>query len=451
MAWRDRRSSVEPRASRVRERLRGAYRTAPPRTDVREFGYPPARPDGPVGRSRGRAVRVARPGKGMDRQLRIALGEAPDEPGHRRRRWSPPPSASASRRGRRVSLLEPAARRRRRPRSAVVVRRHRRVLDVSPGRPERRPGQSRSRRAPSRPPIAAQPDPGADARPRPRAADGHARQAGRRHAPRDRGHDRRPVRRPAAVGPERRPTSCGRRPPRAASRATWRSSRPATRRPSGPSAARACTSSPGRPSGSRCTSTPAARRRRSRCSRSSKGRGSYVYNADGFRWSGERYLWRIKTRFAPHNVYTDGKHLRRLAKRVGAKPVADQKPAWRFGGRRADRAAARGRHDRRPYLGQQDHLPVQPQDQPYLRSVTGEKKQIDAGHQGPDRADERHLMVVHFGPLNDGSHKHRLEAQVTGRARPGSRPTARRSRAPGRRRVQRPRRGSSTRTASRSR
>ena len=61
---------------------------------------------------------------------------------------------------------------------------------------------------------------------------------------------------------------------------------------------------------------------------SSKGRGSAVFDADGFRYEG-RYLWRIHTRFAPHNVYTDAKHLRTMARVVKAKPVA-YKPAWKF-------------------------------------------------------------------------------------------------------------------------
>jgi DUF3048 family protein len=59
-----------------------------------------------------------------------------------------------------------------------------------------------------------------------------------------------------------------------------------------------------------------------------KGSGQWVYNADEFRWGG-RYLWRTKDRVPPHNVYTDGEHLRALAKRLGAKdgPI---KPVWTF-------------------------------------------------------------------------------------------------------------------------
>jgi hypothetical protein len=60
-----------------------------------------------------------------------------------------------------------------------------------------------------------------------------------------------------------------------------------------------------------------------------KGQGQLVYNADQFRWGGT-YLWRTTDRFAPHNVYTDGEHLRALAARVGAVPLEAARPAWRF-------------------------------------------------------------------------------------------------------------------------
>ena len=60
---------------------------------------------------------------------------------------------------------------------------------------------------------------------------------------------------------------------------------------------------------------------------SSQGKGKVVFNADEFQWGG-KYLWRITTRLAPHNVYADGKSLRALATAVGAKPVAAQAPVW---------------------------------------------------------------------------------------------------------------------------
>ena len=60
----------------------------------------------------------------------------------------------------------------------------------------------------------------------------------------------------------------------------------------------------------------------------SKGHGQWVWNADGFRWS-PRYLWRVDTRRPPHNVYTDGEHLRALATKLGVKD-GPLKAAWTF-------------------------------------------------------------------------------------------------------------------------
>src|SRR5262249_35860569 len=59
-----------------------------------------------------------------------------------------------------------------------------------------------------------------------------------------------------------------------------------------------------------------------------KGHGQWVWNADGSRWS-PTYLWRVPERRAPHNVYTDGEHLRALAAKIGADdgPLT---PAWQF-------------------------------------------------------------------------------------------------------------------------
>src|SRR4029078_11787353 len=47
-----------------------------------------------------------------------------------------------------------------------------------------------------------------------------------------------------------------------------------------------------------------------------------------FRWGGI-YFHRTKDRFAPHNVYTSGKELYTLSRRLGAKNQG-MKQAWRF-------------------------------------------------------------------------------------------------------------------------
>jgi hypothetical protein len=50
----------------------------------------------------------------------------------------------------------------------------------------------------------------------------------------------------------------------------------------------------------------------------------------------------------------------------------------------------------------------------YRRSVTGEKVQIDRATKRRVAPANVVVMLVHFGPLNDGSGKSRLEAQVVG-------------------------------------
>ena len=49
-----------------------------------------------------------------------------------------------------------------------------------------------------------------------------------------------------------------------------------------------------------------------------------------------------------------------------------------------------------------------------MRSVTGEKQQIDAATGGRVGPKNVVIMLMRFGPLNDGSRKHRLEADVVG-------------------------------------
>ena len=71
----------------------------------------------------------------------------------------------------------------------------------------------------------------------------------------------------------------------------------------------------------------------------------------------------------------------------------------------------------------------------YLRSVTGESKQTDAANGTRIAPKNVIVMRMRFGPLNDGHPgKHRASRRPSSAAgRPGSRPTAGRSRAPGRR------------------
>lgn len=143
-----------------------------------------------------------------------------------------------------------------------------------------------------------------------------------------------------------------------------------------------------------------------------KGAGQLVYNVDEFRYNGSFY--RLTTRFSPHNLYTEGPNLRSLGQRIGAKDKA-YKTVWRF--------APDAPLDARPYGGSitvryNANTITYKYDRKgnrYLRSVTGEGKQVDA-------ADDRRIapknvivMRMAFGPLNDGHpEKNRLEADVIG-------------------------------------
>lgn len=146
---------------------------------------------------------------------------------------------------------------------------------------------------------------------------------------------------------------------------------------------------------------------------SSQGRGSVVYDADEFRWGGS-YLWRIRQRPSPHNVYTDGKHLRALVTKVGAKALVTYAAHWQF--------AADAPIDQRPVGGSivvpyPQNTITYAYDQAsntYLRSVSVEGRQVDAGT--GERIAPKNVVVmdVSFAPLNDGSAKQRLEAKLTG-------------------------------------
>jgi len=146
-----------------------------------------------------------------------------------------------------------------------------------------------------------------------------------------------------------------------------------------------------------------------------KGGGQWVWNADGFRWS-PKYMWRITERFAPHNVYTDGEHLRALAARLGA---ADEplSPAWTFGAAAAP--------DKRPLGG--SITVVYPYEtityrydsvaNRYVRYINKSKKpQVDAADGSIVAPANVVILRMRFGPLNDGHpNKFRLEASNVGK------------------------------------
>jgi hypothetical protein len=145
----------------------------------------------------------------------------------------------------------------------------------------------------------------------------------------------------------------------------------------------------------------------------SQGLGQLVYNADEFRWGGI-YFRRISERVSPHNAYTDGLSLRKMATRIGAKDEL-QPAAWQF--------APDAPLDARPYGGlirveypantityNYDRV-----SNTYPRGVTGAPAQTDAGTGARVAPSNVVVMLMSFSPLNDGHpDKHRLEAKVVG-------------------------------------
>jgi len=143
-----------------------------------------------------------------------------------------------------------------------------------------------------------------------------------------------------------------------------------------------------------------------------KGNGQLVYNADQFRWGGTYYR-RIKSRAAPHNVYSDAKSLRIMATKVGA-TNEPMKAIWRFAPDAPLAERPSGGIIRVTYPHNMIEYRYDRATNSYLRGVTGQPKQIDAATGRRVAPKNVVIMLVSFGPLNDGSNKHRLEAKNVG-------------------------------------
>ena len=143
-----------------------------------------------------------------------------------------------------------------------------------------------------------------------------------------------------------------------------------------------------------------------------QGQGQLVYNADEFRWGGV-YFHRTKDRAAPHNVYTSGKELYTLSRRLGAKNKV-MKPAWRFAPDAPFAFRPQGGTITTVYPWNTITYRYDRATNTYRRSVSGEKRQTDRGRKAFVAPKNVIVMVMSFAPLNDGSKKHRLEAQFIG-------------------------------------
>jgi len=143
-----------------------------------------------------------------------------------------------------------------------------------------------------------------------------------------------------------------------------------------------------------------------------EGNGQLVYNADEFRWGGIYYR-RIKERHSPHNVYSDAKSLTIMATRVGAENEAI-KAVWRFAPDAPLEARPSGGIIRVDYPYNSITYRYDRATNTYLRGVNGTPRQIDPADGKQVAPRNVVVMMMSFGPLNDGSNKHRLEAKVVG-------------------------------------
>ena len=142
------------------------------------------------------------------------------------------------------------------------------------------------------------------------------------------------------------------------------------------------------------------------------GNGQLVYNADEFAWG--PYFHRISTRLSPHNLYTDGTELDKLAKRRGAK-AETYAAIWKFApDAPREQGPVRGKISF-AYPTSTIRYDYDRATNTYLRTVSVEGKQKDASTKKRVAPKNVIVMLMHFGPLNDGHpNKHRLEASFTG-------------------------------------
>jgi hypothetical protein len=155
-----------------------------------------------------------------------------------------------------------------------------------------------------------------------------------------------------------------------------------------------------------------------------RGTGGWVWNADAFRWEGS-YLTRVHAvtvpggqsypLVPPHNLYTDGARLRRLAARLKAAdgPLT---PVWSFGPDALPENRPIGARLTVAYPYETIAYRYDAPTNTYHRYINGSKKaQVDAADGrlvGPKNVV---ILRMAFGPLNDGHPaKQRLEASDVG-------------------------------------
>jgi hypothetical protein len=148
----------------------------------------------------------------------------------------------------------------------------------------------------------------------------------------------------------------------------------------------------------------------------SQGQGQLVYNADEFRW-GRIYFRRITERASPHNAYTDGISLRKMATRIGASDEL-QPAAWQFAPDAPMEARPYGGLLRVSYPANTITYGYDRVTNTYPRGVTGAPAQTDAGTGQRVAPSNVVVMLMSFALLaDDHPDKRRLEAKVVGRGK----------------------------------
>jgi hypothetical protein len=147
--------------------------------------------------------------------------------------------------------------------------------------------------------------------------------------------------------------------------------------------------------------------------RSSKGKGKVVFDADAFRYEGTR-LYRVTFRLSPHNLYTDARNLRKLADNVGAEPMETVKPVWHFAPDAPLEERPVGGKLVVPYPENRITYTYDRRTNTYLRSVSAEGKQFDAGVKPKVRIAPKNVIVLYVPFLPVGDRKHRLDGEVVG-------------------------------------
>jgi Protein of unknown function (DUF3048) N-terminal domain/Protein of unknown function (DUF3048) C-terminal domain len=144
------------------------------------------------------------------------------------------------------------------------------------------------------------------------------------------------------------------------------------------------------------------------------GPGTLVWNAEGLRFDGS-FLFRVKFRFAPHNLYTDGTRLHALATFLHV-PDGSIKPTWTFRPDSSDAERPRAGAITVSYPAYETIVyRYNPATNTYLRYINGSKKpQVDAADGKVVAPANVVILRMHFAPIAGPNPKHRLEATDVG-------------------------------------